>query len=80
MPIKTYPIRVEEERWEEIKSTIPRGTNLNDAIVDRLDAPIFKGRSADDRGRVSLPSDEYAGKEVDVAVFDAREPEEEDDA
>lgn len=82
MGTKTYPVEVDEEDWEDIKSTVSQNESLNDAVVERLKTATFSPeftRETDSRGRFSLPKSEYGEAEVTVLVVDAEPIEEEDD-
>lgn len=73
MATKTYPLTVDEDRWEKLKNTVARNDSLNDELVRRLEMASFSPefeRRADDRGRISLPKEAYADREVVVLVID----------
>lgn len=79
---KTYPLKVESGEWDDIKGTVPSNQDLNDTVVERIKEASFSPRlerTADGRGRISLPTDEYAEKEIEVLVVDVRDPEEAED-
>lgn len=76
MAEKTYPLTVDADRWERIKNTVPRNENLNDAVLERLELASFGERyerRADGRGRISLPAEAFAGRDVEVLVVGADE-------
>lgn len=69
MVIRTYPLKVEESRWERIKNSIPSDKSLNEALIERLDSPLFERRT-DNGGRVTLGVD-HAETEVVVALIES---------
>lgn len=69
-----YRLSVSRQLWKDIKATVSQAESLNDTLVERLRRISFGARytrKADSRGRISLPDDEYAGKEVEVLVMEA---------
>lgn len=75
-----YPLDVDEDRWKAIKATIGHDKKLNDELLRRIELVSFGARytrSADSRGRVSIP--DVADQEVELLVLDVRDPEEADD-
>lgn len=76
MATKTYPLTVDEDRWAQIKNSVARNDSLNDELVRRLELASFGAefeRRADGRGRISLPTNEYAEREVVVLVADVED-------
>ena len=40
--MKTYPIKVDDELWEQFINTIPRKKDINTAIVELLEKEVKK--------------------------------------
>jgi hypothetical protein len=40
MGTKTYPLEIDEELWDEWKDDVPRSKNLNDALVELVEADV----------------------------------------